>query len=211
MTSGSLCRCLLNDVGLWSVLQAIKRMDAQTSRRGIGNLEEEIKNNVVTAVIKNDNSLEDLSTALRKSLVDPNAWKKADSEWFEIVGSCCRAIECSVLFMQMYRRKRSQIYTLIRSKSHIFVICGCWVQLRMDLMTVVSASLRPRVVRIVSHHLQLYHTTTHRINIQFVKSYRWKALWSDDYLINFHSLGDYCTSSAWRMVHRWALAKAKLE
>ena len=55
-------------------------MDAQTSRRGIGNLEEEIKNNVVTAVIKNDSSLEDLSTALRKSLVDPNAWKRADSE-----------------------------------------------------------------------------------------------------------------------------------
>ena len=80
MTSGSLCRCLLNDVGLCSVLQAIKRMDAQTSRRGIGNLEEEIKNNVVTAVIKNDSSLEDLSTALRKSLVDPNAWKKVDSE-----------------------------------------------------------------------------------------------------------------------------------
>ena len=55
-------------------------MDAQTSRRGIGNLEEEIKNNVVTAVIKHNGSLEDLSTALRKSLVDPNAWKKADSE-----------------------------------------------------------------------------------------------------------------------------------
>ena len=53
-------------------------MDAQTSRRGIGNLEKEINNNVVTAVIKNDSSLEDLSTALRKSLVDPNAWKKTE-------------------------------------------------------------------------------------------------------------------------------------
>ena len=32
-----------------------------------------------------------------------------------------------------------------------------------------------RPIRIVSHHLQLYHTTKHRIKIQFVNSYRWKA------------------------------------
>ena len=55
--------------------EALKRIDAQESRRGIGNLQEEIDAGVVTGVLVNDRSLEDLERSLRKSLNDPNCWK----------------------------------------------------------------------------------------------------------------------------------------
>lgn len=52
-----------------------KRIHAQQTRRGIGNLEEEIQNKVVTKVIENDGSLEDLRNALAEALRDPKSWK----------------------------------------------------------------------------------------------------------------------------------------
>jgi dephospho-CoA kinase len=52
-----------------------KRIQAQQSRRGIGNLEEEIQNKVVTNVIENSGSLEDLRNALEVALRDPKSWK----------------------------------------------------------------------------------------------------------------------------------------
>lgn len=52
-----------------------KRIAAQESRRGIGNLEEEIQNNIVTNVIENNGSLDDLRNALGVALRDPKSWK----------------------------------------------------------------------------------------------------------------------------------------
>ena len=68
---------------------ALKRMEAQLSRRGIGNLDEEIKSGCVTAVIENDggNSCDvlgsesgyddgyELWSKIQQCLVDPDAWK----------------------------------------------------------------------------------------------------------------------------------------
>eukprot|EP00934_Nitzschia_sp_Nitz4_P004743 Nitzschia sp. Nitz4//scaffold2_size372955//365995//366903//NITZ4_000484-RA/size372955-processed-gene-0.462-mRNA-1//1//CDS//3329546961//4733//frame0 len=55
--------------------EANKRIDAQESRRGIGNLEEELQNKVVSKVIENAGSLEDLKQSLQQALDDPKAWK----------------------------------------------------------------------------------------------------------------------------------------
>jgi hypothetical protein len=63
---------------LYELPQATKRMEAQAERRGIGNLQEEVENRVVTAVVENNGSLEDLTNVLRSRLCDPNAWKKVD-------------------------------------------------------------------------------------------------------------------------------------
>jgi len=52
-----------------------KRIDAQESRRGIGNLQEEVQNRIVTNVIDNHGSLEDLARALGVALRDPKSWK----------------------------------------------------------------------------------------------------------------------------------------
>jgi dephospho-CoA kinase len=57
-----------------SAQEAEKRIVAQQSRRGIGNLEDELAANVVTAVIDNTGSLEDLKQRLHEKLHDPNAW-----------------------------------------------------------------------------------------------------------------------------------------
>ena len=54
--------------------EAIKRIEGQQSRRGIGNLSDEIKNKVVTSTIDNAGSLEELEAQLKASLSDPNAW-----------------------------------------------------------------------------------------------------------------------------------------
>ena len=59
--------------------EATKRMDAQQSRRGIGNLQEEVSKGVVTAVLGNDGSAEDLRTALQSKLDDKSAWNPSDS------------------------------------------------------------------------------------------------------------------------------------
>ena len=52
-----------------------KRIQAQQTRRGIGNLDEEIQNKVVTNVIENNGSLDDLRNALKEALRDPKSWK----------------------------------------------------------------------------------------------------------------------------------------
>ena len=56
----------------------MQRMEAQTERRGIGNLKAEVENGVVTAVVENNGTLEDLAGALRLRLSDPKAWKKLE-------------------------------------------------------------------------------------------------------------------------------------
>jgi dephospho-CoA kinase len=53
--------------------EAIKRLEAQLSRRGIGNWEQELQERSVTAVILNEGS--DLWDKLKNSLVDPECWK----------------------------------------------------------------------------------------------------------------------------------------
>jgi dephospho-CoA kinase len=55
--------------------EAEKRITAQDSRRGIGNLDEEISNGVVTGVIENKGSLDDLKQALGLALKDSRSWK----------------------------------------------------------------------------------------------------------------------------------------
>jgi dephospho-CoA kinase len=57
-----------------SVEESSKRIQAQSTRRGIGNLQNEVDNGVVSAVITNDGSLEDLKACLQATLNDPNAW-----------------------------------------------------------------------------------------------------------------------------------------
>ena len=51
-----------------------KRIQAQLSRRGISNLQKEIDDGIVSAVIPNDSTLEDLKVRLLITLNDPNAW-----------------------------------------------------------------------------------------------------------------------------------------
>ena len=51
-----------------------KRIVAQQPRRGIGNLNDEVEAHVVTAVIDNNGSLEDLKQRLAEKLQDPSAW-----------------------------------------------------------------------------------------------------------------------------------------
>ena len=55
---------------------AEKRMKAQTTRRGIGNIDEEVKSGVVTAIIDNNGGVDELKAALLEKLQDLNAWKK---------------------------------------------------------------------------------------------------------------------------------------
>ena len=50
------------------------RIQAQQSRRGIGNLEEEVNSGIVTKVIDNDGDLDALTIKLREALNDPSAW-----------------------------------------------------------------------------------------------------------------------------------------
>jgi dephospho-CoA kinase len=52
-----------------------KRLDSQRSRRGIGNLQQEIDNGTVTGIIENHGELEDLTMSLRKALDNPSFWK----------------------------------------------------------------------------------------------------------------------------------------
>ena len=56
--------------------EARKRIDAQEPRRGIGNLDEEVEKGVVTRVIDNVGTEQDLQDALQQALNDPTAWKQ---------------------------------------------------------------------------------------------------------------------------------------
>lgn len=51
------------------------RIQAQTSRRGIGNLQEEIEKKEINAVIANNGSLEDLKDMLKKVWTDSDSWR----------------------------------------------------------------------------------------------------------------------------------------
>jgi dephospho-CoA kinase len=53
-----------------------KRIDAQESRRGIHNLQEEIDKGVVTRVIDNSKSLDELKRSLHEALLNPKSWKE---------------------------------------------------------------------------------------------------------------------------------------
>jgi dephospho-CoA kinase len=53
---------------------AAKRVEAQQARRGIGNLKEEVNNGIVTAVIDNAGTLEDLKQDLLTKLSDTCNW-----------------------------------------------------------------------------------------------------------------------------------------
>jgi dephospho-CoA kinase len=64
----------LQDSRNLTVEESNKRIQAQSSRRGIGNLQNEVDNGIVSAVIPNDSSLEDLKARLLATLNDPNAW-----------------------------------------------------------------------------------------------------------------------------------------
>ena len=55
---------------------AKKRIEAQKTRRGIGNVEKEVEDGVVTAVIENTGGLEALKEKLLEKLNDSNAWNK---------------------------------------------------------------------------------------------------------------------------------------
>lgn len=54
--------------------EAKERIVAQATRRGIGNLQQEVDSGVVSAVIQNDGTLEDLKQCLEERLHDPSAW-----------------------------------------------------------------------------------------------------------------------------------------
>lgn len=54
-------------------VEALKRLKAQFSRRGIGNWQEELDEGVVTDVILNEDS--DLWDKMKASFVDPSCWK----------------------------------------------------------------------------------------------------------------------------------------
>ena len=58
---------------------AQKRMEAQQSRRGIGNLQEEVHDGIVSAVIKNDEGTEALQANLKAALEDPSCWYPVSS------------------------------------------------------------------------------------------------------------------------------------
>lgn len=76
-----------NDVAMQRIMktrglsqeEAMKRIQAQNSRRGIGNMEEEVRNGVVTATIDNSGSLEDLQKSLSSKLSDKSAWYRTEA------------------------------------------------------------------------------------------------------------------------------------
>lgn len=56
--------------------EAQKRINAQEPRRGIGNLDEEVANGIVTRVIENIGTEQELQETLQQALQDPTAWKQ---------------------------------------------------------------------------------------------------------------------------------------
>lgn len=54
--------------------EALQRIQAQESRRGMGNLQEEIAKGVVTSVVDNSGDLDALTKILRDKLSDDTAW-----------------------------------------------------------------------------------------------------------------------------------------
>lgn len=58
----------------WSREEAEQRLEAQTSRRGVGNLDEEVAASRVSAVVDNSGTLESLKEGLAQTLNNPKAW-----------------------------------------------------------------------------------------------------------------------------------------
>jgi len=58
----------------WTKEEAEQRLDAQVSRRGIGNLDDEVANKNISAVVDNSGSLDDLKSTLEKALNNPSLW-----------------------------------------------------------------------------------------------------------------------------------------
>lgn len=58
---------------------ASMRVDAQETRRGIGNLDYEIQAGVVSAVVENNGDIDDLSEALKNAWDNPLSWKYEDT------------------------------------------------------------------------------------------------------------------------------------
>lgn len=54
--------------------EALQRIEAQKTRRGMGNLQEEIDKGVVSAVVDNSGDVEALKRVLREKLQDETAW-----------------------------------------------------------------------------------------------------------------------------------------
>jgi dephospho-CoA kinase len=69
----SVCQQRIVDRG-GTVEQAIQRIQAQSTRRGIRNLHAEVEKGVVSAVITNNGSIEDLKNLLLSKLDDETAW-----------------------------------------------------------------------------------------------------------------------------------------
>lgn len=63
---------------------AMTRIKAQETRRGIGNLQEEIDKNEVNAVIENDGSVEDLKERLKKTWIDCKNWRDCKAPLGEV-------------------------------------------------------------------------------------------------------------------------------
>lgn len=57
-----------------SAEDAKTRIDAQQTRRGIGNLQDEVDNGVVSCVIANDGNTDELKEKLNKALQENNCW-----------------------------------------------------------------------------------------------------------------------------------------
>ena len=54
--------------------EALQRIEAQKSRRGMGNLQQEMEKGIVSAVVDNSGDVEDLKKILREKLNDKSAW-----------------------------------------------------------------------------------------------------------------------------------------
>jgi dephospho-CoA kinase len=55
--------------------EAEKRIQSQKSRRGIGNVEEEVEKGAITAIIENTGDVEQLKKSLLENLNNDKSWK----------------------------------------------------------------------------------------------------------------------------------------
>jgi len=53
---------------------ALQRIEAQQSRRGIGNLQQEVDQGIVSAIIPNDGDIDTLKETLEEALHNPTSW-----------------------------------------------------------------------------------------------------------------------------------------
>ena len=53
---------------------AAARIDVQNSRRGIGNVEEELENGSISCIIENNGDIDELTSKLNVAWNDPESW-----------------------------------------------------------------------------------------------------------------------------------------